>query len=483
MHKLIFLLLFTLLTNSKVKGQVYIDTIGNTIVYVKTLVDSTHFQNTSPLFLGAWDLMWGPDNKLWFSNSDQIERYDPLTQTTKTLLDRGKGSILGIVAHRDFSTIPYIYAVVDTEGYYAATVNNLILCRYTYDALGDSLKDEQFLLSWYHVSEHTGGRVMFGQDGKIYVTTAEYNFYNDSLFFNSGKILRVNDDGTVPIDNSKQDYTYSYGHRNPQGIVQVPNGNIISSEYGDNNDELNLIKVNQNYGWFFGSTVCGGNMFCDGTYCPWAQNCPVDSAFWFPQLTFPMNVGENPPSGIDYYNHPAIPEFNGIIEAVTGVRFGNGYWSQGIIVYGLNSTMDSVTSKIRYLGSKIPGDAFSAFGRIRDVCTGPNGEVYFIGWDRSTKSSIYELYNPLYSNEVSEQNLNENISIYPNPTNGSFTIRINNFKNTEYEIVDNIGKTVMKGVLINTETKIDLQSNAAGIYLFKLKSEKAASYKILKVEH
>ena len=67
----------------------------------------------------------------------------------------------------------------------------------------------------------------------------------------SGKILRLNDDGTVPEDNPfSNSPVYSLGHRNPQGITWDNDGNLFVAEFGpEKNDEINLIQAGKNYGW------------------------------------------------------------------------------------------------------------------------------------------------------------------------------------------------------------------------------------------
>jgi aldose sugar dehydrogenase len=359
-------------------AQTYVDTFGGTIVHIDKVVDSTHFaQTNTSCTAGAWDLHWGPDNHLWFSNNSRIEKYNPINNTVKTLLEIDKGYIMGIATHLDFDQQPYVYAAIDTGGYYANNIDHIFVYRFFYDHLLDTLTTALPLLSWHHVSEHSGGRLLFANDRKLYVTTSEYDYQSDTLFYNSGKILRLNPDGTVPSDNPRADYTYTWGHRNPQGITQTSHGKIIASEFGFNNDELNLIEKNYNYGWYI----------WDGNYCQLEEDT---CNFYFPICKHPIDVGENPPSGVDYYAHRAIPALNGIIEAVTGLR-----GTQGIMVYKLNESHEKVNSKNRYLISKT-NPFYSSFDRIRDVCTAPNGQIYFLGHDRSFKPAIYRISNPLY---------------------------------------------------------------------------------------
>ncbi|MEO5572468.1 MAG: PQQ-dependent sugar dehydrogenase [Bacteroidia bacterium] len=79
--------------------------------------------------------------------------------------------------------------------------------------------------------------------------------------------------------------------KNPQGIVQVPNGNLFVSEYGMHGDELNLLHANGYYGWIvYDGIAC----FFDYDSC----------SFYHATAVFPWDGGLNPPSGIDYYNYP-----------------------------------------------------------------------------------------------------------------------------------------------------------------------------------
>jgi glucose/arabinose dehydrogenase len=103
-------------------------------------------------------------------------------------------------------------------------------------------------------STHNGGRMKFGPDGLLYITTGDaanrdLAQQKDSL---AGKILRLTTDGSVPGDNPfPGSPVYSWGHRNPQGLAWHPDtGALYSSEHGQSaHDELNLISPGANYGW------------------------------------------------------------------------------------------------------------------------------------------------------------------------------------------------------------------------------------------
>ncbi len=415
------------------KAQTVTDTIGNTIVDISVVLDTSHF--LGGYLSGPWDLYWGPDDQLWYTNRTRLCRYDPLTQTGDTLLEITHGFIMGVATHSHFTDTPEVYLTIDTSDYYGGG-NHIDLYKFDYSITGDSMFNAQVLLGWNHPGEHSGGRIVYGLDGKLYVSTAEYWTGYDTLFYNSGKVLRLNTDGSVPVDNPRPDYTFTFGHRNPQGIVQVPNGNLFVSEYGMQWDELNLLQVNRYYGW----------IVFDGVSC--ISN--PDTCNYYDSITvFPLDVGLNPPSGIDYYDHPAIPEFNGLIQAVTGAI------KQGIIAYTMNSAFDSVTAKNYYLTQK--------YARVRDVCSAPDGSVYFISHDR-TLPDIRRISNPLF-NDVPDQPAMSRLHLYPNPAGDVVHYRLTAKENTTFILTDLRGRTVWQKEENEMSGSFNLAAQAPGCYV------------------
>ena len=102
-------------------------------------------------------------------------------------------------------------------------------------------------------SIHDGGRIAFGPDGKLYVATGDTGDRQLSQDRSSlsGKILRINPDGSVPPDNpDPASPVWSLGHRNIQGLAWDSAGQLWATEYGANRvDELNVIQPGSNYGW------------------------------------------------------------------------------------------------------------------------------------------------------------------------------------------------------------------------------------------
>src|SRR5262249_24978139 len=99
---------------------------------------------------------------------------------------------------------------------------------------------------------HDGGRMAFGPDDYLYITTgdATVDYLAQDISSLSGKILRIRDDGSLPQDNPFGNAVYSYGHRNSQGLTWDSLKQLWSTEHGPTGyDELNLIEKGQNYGW------------------------------------------------------------------------------------------------------------------------------------------------------------------------------------------------------------------------------------------
>lgn len=146
--------------------------------------------------------------------------------------------------------------------------NGFVYLYYTYDGgnrvsrfvLDETLTNETVLLDGIPSARfHDGGRVRFGPDNLLYVTTGdatEPSTAQDPASL-AGKILRMEPDGSVPQDNPFGNYVYSLGHRNPQGLAWSDEGELYASEHGPRrHDEINRIVSGGNYGW---PETCGEN--------------------------------------------------------------------------------------------------------------------------------------------------------------------------------------------------------------------------------
>lgn len=168
--------------------------------------------------------------------------------------ETSEGGLLGLALHPDFATTHQLYL------YLTVTKDEKLFNQVSlYTLAGDTLSKQRTILANIPAaSNHNGGGIAFGPDKKLYITTgdgAKRDLAQDTSSL-AGKILRMNDDGTVPSDNPFGNLTWSYGHRNPQGIAWDGQGRLWSVEHGPSNewkgrgkDELNFIEKGANYGW------------------------------------------------------------------------------------------------------------------------------------------------------------------------------------------------------------------------------------------
>ena len=205
-----------------------------------------------------WALAFVPDGRVFVTERagrvrvltpDGDLEEEPLAEIEGVAAE-GEGGLLGLALDPDFERNRRLYLY---HTYRDATGLRNRVVRYT--ERGGRLADETVLLDGIPGEIiHDGGRVAFGPDGKLYVTTgdaAQPELAQD-LESLAGKILRLESDGSVPVDNPfPGSPVYSYGHRNPQGLTWTPRtGRLYATEHGaSGNDELNLIEPGANYGW------------------------------------------------------------------------------------------------------------------------------------------------------------------------------------------------------------------------------------------
>jgi glucose/arabinose dehydrogenase len=165
----------------------------------------------------------------------------------------GEGGFLGFLLAPDFakSKLAYAYHTYEEKG---RILNRVVLLKQN----GEQWDEVRALLEGIPgAANHDGGRMAFGPDKLLYVTTGDAQQRELAKDRNSlaGKILLMTLDGNVPEDNPfPGSYVYSYGHRNPQGLVWNHEGVMFNTEHGPSgdpggHDEINIIKAGGNYGW------------------------------------------------------------------------------------------------------------------------------------------------------------------------------------------------------------------------------------------
>ncbi len=171
----------------------------------------------------------------------------------------GERGLLGLALDPGFPATPYVYAYQTyDDAANSSTYNRIVRIQ----ASGDTGVSHTVILRMPPLSgasNHNGGVIAFGPDGKLYAVVGENAnpSYSQSGMTPLGKVLRMNGDGSPPPDNpyygslSWDNLIYTYGHRNMFGIAFHPvSGDAYITENGPNcNDEVNLLIPAHNYGW------------------------------------------------------------------------------------------------------------------------------------------------------------------------------------------------------------------------------------------
>lgn len=168
------------------------------------------------------------------------------------VLEYGEGGLMGLAIHPNFSSNNYIYMQYTYKGIGNDTLNRVVRYKYSNGKLSDRVI---IVDSIPGAIFHNGGRIKFGPDEYLYITTGDSLEPSLAQDKNSlaGKILRVTDDGKPAPGNPYNNLVYSYGHRNPQGLAWDSQGRLWSTEHGRSSpsgyDEVNIIQKGKNYGW------------------------------------------------------------------------------------------------------------------------------------------------------------------------------------------------------------------------------------------
>jgi len=375
-----------------------------------------------------WEVTYGPDGMLWVTErvGKRVLRIDPVSGEPRVLatIDEatqqlGQDGLLGLTLHPDFmdgSDLVYVMYTYDADPG-PVDARRAKIRRYRFDSVGGRLVEPvDILRDLPHGADHGASRMVFGPDGKLYVSRGDHgaNFlarYCEPIRAQElptaadvavgdwrgyeGKILRINEDGSIPQDNpvlnGVRSHVFSYGHRNPQGMAFGPGGALYSAEHGqDTDDEVNRIVAGANYGW---PLIAGFRDDQYYVYANWSASSPtpcVDLRYGGEVPDSVPQIRESEVEIADFVaplmtfftvpsTHNARTEGNATA-ALTGLDV---YASDAIPGWNPSLLVASLVSGTVY---RIPLDAtdeppltyFKAQDRYRDLAISPDGERIYV---------------------------------------------------------------------------------------------------------
>ncbi|MGB0725017.1 MAG: PQQ-dependent sugar dehydrogenase [Nitrosopumilus sp.] len=299
-----------------------------------------------------WEIVFGPDGEIYFTERDgriwKLSEFGD-AKVIQTFPKSGavEGGTLGLALHPEFEKNKKIYVYqtnLELEFY-----QNKI---FSFTVEDDMLTDKQIILDGIPGAPwHDGGRIQFGPDEKLYISTGDAISpgLSQDLSSLAGKILRINPDGTIPTDNPfESSPVFSYGHRNPQGLAWSTNGMFVSSEHGPSgelgygHDEVNIILKGKNYGW---PNIVGNSL---------------DENFVNPLIHSGQSTWA--PSGMVFYDSDKISSFNG--KFLIGTLRG-----EHLMVVEISDDGSLISTEKFFDGD---------FGRIRTAQIDHDGNLYLL---------------------------------------------------------------------------------------------------------
>lgn len=248
-----------------------------------------------------WAIDFASDGRIFFTERPgrvrviQDGRLLPEPWATLPVAAVGEGGLLGLALDPQFERNRYVY-VYYTYRYDQGQLRNRVV-RLT-DRDGRGQDPETIIDGIAGANIHDGGRIKFGPDGKLYITTGDASQSQLAQDMNSlaGKILRLNADGSIPSDNPfPGSPVYSLGHRNPQGLAWHPvTGQLFATEHGPTgNDEVNIIQPGGNYGWPVVQARAGRSQFIDPILVFSPSVAPTGATFFQDEFFFTTLRGEH----------------------------------------------------------------------------------------------------------------------------------------------------------------------------------------------
>lgn len=521
-------------------------------------------------FRHPFAMVMGPDDSLWVTerrgyvmkvstaNGGKHQLLDIHTQVRFTVAGGSikQDGMFGIALHPELNTgtgndYVYIAYCYDSSGF-----RRVRIVRYEYNRAVPGLTNPTILLRGIHGSDdHNGGRLVIGNFGTAAVpdyklmysvgdqganqfanscdsiesqytpTSAQLSSGNRLRY--SGKILRLNLDGSIPSDNpvinGVRSHVYSFGHRNPQGLVferddynaLVPGGRLYESEQGPaSDDEINIINAGRNYGW---PRVAG--MYDNGWYkyyrwegqsgcSSYPGECSsTQTSQGLPESTFYSPVYQNPIFDLFPSTPPGGSNCNWLSNPTLAPSSIAHYpftkripgWENNLLIATLkssavyrlrlnssgNGALSAPDSVIEYF--KVPG----ALNRYRDIVVGNDGITFYLLTDSVGGTSgptagqdggvtnrgcilEYKYLGPLLAIDPNDPNHPDNrkyeVKMYPNPTSSLLTIQARSdvAKPVFCKIYDLTGRMLLSGTSRRNEVTVNVERLPKGMYIVRL---------------
>jgi glucose/arabinose dehydrogenase len=274
----------------------------------------------------------------------------------------GQGGLGDVVLHPDFADNGLVYLSYAEPGERGTAGAAVARATLVLDAAGGGAL-ENLAVVWRQVPKvdgrgHYGHRIAFGPDGFLYISSGERQKFTPAqdLATNLGKIVRLNDDGSVPIGNAFADHSgvgaevWTLGHRNPLGLAFDATGRLWNVEMGPRGgDELNVVDWGGNYGW---PEVSDGDHY-DGRTIP---DHRTNFDFHAPQISWNPVIS---PSSLMFYSGSEFPQ-----------------WQGNAFIGGLSS---EALVRIEFDGANArEAERFDMGERIRAVEQGPDGAIWLL---------------------------------------------------------------------------------------------------------
>ena len=348
---------------------------GSGITPTKLVKYKTEDVLTDTRLRTPWAIDWLPDGTMLVTNRPgfmYLVRDKKVVAEVHGLprsVELGQGGLMQVKVHPDYAKNGWIYLTIadPKPGDDRSALTKLVRGKLEIiGSVANWVEQETVFkadFKFYNgAGIHFGSKIVFDGKGHLYFNIGERGQNEGSRHLDNpyGKIYRLNEDGTAPADNPFRgqgneitDKIWTWGHRNPQGLVLDLEGNLWNTEHGPRGgDELNLDQPGHDYGW---PMICYGIGYNDSPFrVPWARN---GEDYTMPVYRWLPSRAESGLACVD----------KGPFSAWRGDLLAGGLAGQSV-------------DRIKVRAGKLieVETVWKDRGRVRDVAMGPDGYVYIV---------------------------------------------------------------------------------------------------------